>query len=41
MTKERLLIPKFDFLCKHASRKKTISPMHGPPRGTFYYAKDC
>ncbi len=25
MSKKRLLVPKFDFLCKHASKKKAIS----------------
>jgi hypothetical protein len=39
--KDKLLAPKFDSLCKHASRKKFTSPMPGVPKGTFYYAKDC
>ncbi len=41
MVKENLLVPKFDSLCKHASRKKVTSPMFSVPRGTFYNAKNC
>jgi hypothetical protein len=41
MVKENLLVPKFDFLCKHASREKVTSPMFNVPKGTFYYAKNC
>ncbi len=39
--KDKLLVPKFDSLCKHVVRKKATSPMPGVPKGTFYYAKDC
>jgi hypothetical protein len=39
--KEKLLAPKFDYICKHVGRKKTISPMLNVPKGRFSYAKDC
>jgi hypothetical protein len=37
--KEKLLAPKFDYICKHVGRKKTISPMFNVPKGRFSYAK--
>jgi hypothetical protein len=38
---EKLLAPKFDYLCKqYFSRKKTIFPMPNVPKGTLYYLKN-
>jgi hypothetical protein len=39
--KEKLLAPKFDYICKHVGRKKTTSPMFSVPKGRFSYVKDC
>jgi hypothetical protein len=39
--KEKLLAPKFDYICKRVGRKKITSPMFSVPKRKFSYAKDC
>jgi len=41
MGKEKLLVPKFDYLHKHVGKKQVTTPMFDVPKGIFYYAKNC